>query len=115
MLLLRRTTQVLMRHRTATIWLALTAACISGCSTVLSKGGDIEHGSGWGHPYSGTSCSIKFLNVALSPPYDSTTIWMVPLALLNVPLSFVADTVLVPVDIFSMRGASEGYGCIYIS
>lgn len=66
----------------------LTLLClISGCSTFMSKSaGD------WGVPYSGTQCAVELVR-------DDDTIWKFPYAFVDVPLSLVTDTLLIPFDL----------------
>ena len=75
------------------LFLLLTSLFTSSCSSIKT------HDITFGHPYSGTEDSVKnfpcrslnSINYALFP---------FPFIVLDMPLSFIIDTVLLPVDIF---------------
>jgi uncharacterized protein YceK len=69
---------------------ALLAAC-QGCGTVTTK----RDGQGWGHPYSGTVCSAQRIDRTFGIPNSLLFPW----AVLDIGLSFMADTVVLPVDL----------------
>jgi uncharacterized protein YceK len=78
------------------IWCALvvTAFFSSGCATYQSK--DAGH---WGKFYSGTRCDFEYIG-GLS---TASPVWwlLLPFPLLDLPLSLVGDTVVLPVDSWS--------------
>ena len=76
--------------------LLCTAALeIAGCSTVLSKGNN-----GWGAPYSGTECAAETMGGILESPLF---LILLPFAIIDLPLSFVADTLVLPGDLWARK------------
>ncbi len=80
---------------------------ILGCSSVSTH---IDNGE-FGHPLSGTlqsaviqPCAFVLSAEALFIPY--------PLVLADLPLSFVADVLFLPVDLFSMFSTRSSYGSV---
>jgi uncharacterized protein YceK len=68
----------------------LAISLLQGCGTISSK----RDGSGWGHPYSGTQCSVQLIDLTWGIPGSA----FLPLVVLDIGLSLAADTVLLPVD-----------------
>jgi uncharacterized protein YceK len=88
---------------------------ISGCGTLLSVG--MNHNPDASHIYSGTRTDVLIPLVALRiiPTEEKLPLWTVAwsLLLLDLPFSFVADTVLLPATAyhhFSVRGKDDGNG-----
>lgn len=75
-------------------------ANLAGCATILSKG----FGS-TGHVYSGTSCDGLFVyglfsNENKADKYMKKEMYKIlPFVVLDIPLSLVADTVYLPIDL----------------
>jgi uncharacterized protein YceK len=76
----------------------------SGCSTIAAKASRKD----WGNEYSGTSCDLTLLVYALV--FFPIGTLFVPLVLADIPLSLVADTVVLPIDLASENPDIEG-GC----
>lgn len=84
----------------------LTAAAVlllSGCMTVVNK----QIPRHWGAEYAGTVCDLRYLGETAT---DSKTWIFSPLLLIDVPLSLVADTLVLPVDLLSENRNSQ-YDC----
>jgi uncharacterized protein YceK len=77
--------------------LLIAAVALSGCATILSK-----NASSWGHEYSGIVCSFKNIK----------NYWiLLPLTIIDVPLSIIADMLVLPVDL--MKDNPGGlHGCL---
>lgn len=81
--------------RLARALLCAAALPIAGCSTVLSKGNNA-----WGSPYSGTECAAETIgNLFESPLF----LILLPFAIIDLPLSFVADTLVLPKDLWDRK------------
>ena len=80
-----------LRGRPRVLVLVVSALLLSGCATSQSK----SEGH-WGALYSGTRCDLKFIG-GLSA---AAPVWWIflPFTLVDLPLSFVADTVVLPID-----------------
>ena len=83
----------------------LLAASLSGCGTIMSKG----MGGDWGNPYSGTACSATAI-VAVTFGIPGGFL-LAPFMLIDIPLSLVADTVLLPADLVMDERPSASSGC----
>lgn len=94
--------------------LAALAVGITGCASLATRGNfmsdRVEHDPRSDFPapvYPGTMTDISMTGIALSSPvswiWTDTPWWMIvttPLFLVDLPLSFAADTVCLPSDIF---------------
>ena len=72
----------------------LLIVSLTGCGTVFSKAGD--DGKYWGNTYSGVQCSVQMIDASMSSGPGLT---FFPLALADLIISAVADTLLLPVDL----------------
>jgi uncharacterized protein YceK len=71
--------------------LALAAVlAIAGCGTYLAK-----DNSGWGAPYAGTECALGLPANLVEVPLNL----LLPFAIVDIPVSMIADTLLLPVDL----------------
>ncbi|HSW13898.1 MAG TPA: YceK/YidQ family lipoprotein [Solimonas sp.] len=70
------------------------ALLLSGCMTVVNK----QIPRHWGAEYAGTACDLRYLGETVT---DSKAWIFSPLLLIDVPLSLVADTLLLPIDLLS--------------
>jgi uncharacterized protein YceK len=77
---------------------------MGGCATSMTK----EEGA-WGQAYSGTPCSIKNISDA-KWGFNGGTLLLLPLFLVDVPLSVVADTLVLPIDLVH-RAPASSVGC----
>ncbi|MGS0827399.1 YceK/YidQ family lipoprotein [Shewanella sp. 0m-8] len=90
------------------MFVTLLAIFISGCSTVVSK---IPSNSAMGIPYSGTKYALvntfncNLLVLKESPPL---LILSIPLSVVDLGSSMVADTVLLPIDLLPLDN-NENY------
>ena len=86
---------MLLHARTARYVIA-AVACLAlfGCGTISTK----ASGKGWGNPYSGTRSNVCDFTDGLSKGQRLDRMFL-PILVVDVPLSFVADTVLLPVEI----------------
>lgn len=77
------------------VTMLLFAALCSGCMTVLTKNaGEL------GLPYSGAGCDAQFLGSIFGDAATEPTLLFLAIpALIDLPLSAVADTVLLPIDL----------------
>lgn len=66
---------------------------VSGCATILTKTNQDQ-----GHVYSGFVCNIKGLSMILEPPL-SLSVLLLPVFVIDLPLSLVADTFFLPADL----------------
>jgi len=80
---------------------------LSGCATYHSKDTD-----GWGHPYGGTRCAIPHIQAALNAEWFFWP-FTVTAAVIDIPLSVVADTALLPVDLVAIPYAKPFQTCWY--
>ncbi len=76
----------------------LTVVSLAGCDTLSTK----QRGA-WGKPYSGTECAFYGLGTM---NLEVPVVWIlgVPIQLVDGGLSFVMDTVLLPVDLSKHGG-----------
>jgi uncharacterized protein YceK len=95
------------RRKFGALILALPLA-LGGCGTVASKmvGPDNTQGwgLGWGHPYEGVTGDYGTVKCMweMSPPQHIALRLLVTVALvIDLPLSLVADTIVLPVDLLS--------------
>lgn len=71
--------------------LALAALlALAGCGTYLAK-----DNSGWGAPYAGTECALGLPANLVEVPLNL----LLPFAIVDIPVSMIADTLLLPVDL----------------
>lgn len=86
------------------VGIALTIILLTGCATANETFGT---GQLCGvHPYCGVSVDLQVLKATTE---DNATIAraLAPFAVIDLPLSFVADTLILPYTIFHMRPAEE--------
>lgn len=81
---------------------------LGGCGTVASKlvGPDNTQGwgLGWGHPYEGVTADYGTVKCMweMSPPQHISLRLLVTVGLIiDLPLSLVADTIVLPIDVLS--------------
>lgn len=74
------------------------AFMLCGCSTIASK--DAE---GFGRPYSGIACDGRYLLANTIKAESVVQLLFVPFILIDLPLSLVADTVVLPIDLVTTR------------
>ncbi len=69
------------------------AFLLQGCGTIMTK----EKHDAYGHPFSGVQADVSVLTCSLlkAPPF----FLLYPVYLVDLPLSFAADIVLLPVDL----------------
>jgi uncharacterized protein YceK len=103
------------RKIVAMLFITLAAICMTGCGTLLSTG--MNHDPDASHVYSGTRADILIPLVALRviPTEEELPPWTVAwsLLLLDLPFSFVADTLLLPVTLYhhvAVRGKVKNRG-----
>ena len=85
----------------------IVAACLilaNGCSTTYTKAEFPDSPSQVGCPYSGIRFNLASWNSRVFPPLDeSSSFLFIPVAtvelLLDLPFSFIADTLYLPVDL----------------
>jgi uncharacterized protein YceK len=69
------------------------AVATTGCMTVQTK-----YRGHWGHPYSGSTCDVRYAGELAAEPVG----WLfLPFPVGDLPLSFVADSMFLPVDLFA--------------
>jgi uncharacterized protein YceK len=78
---------------------------LSACATISSK--TDKYHSNVGHPYSGTQCEINIIDLysSLFPP-------LLPFLIIDLPLSLVADTLILPVDLAKFKSMNAECGGI---
>lgn len=84
------------RHPRLRAWLAGALLLLSGCGTCFSLGARIAYGAG---PivYSGVRFDTR--RIIPTPPDQIWLPWMVPLAIVDWPLSLALDTAALPVTL----------------
>lgn len=88
--------------RTVVVTFLLLAT--GGCGTYLAK-----DNSGWGAPYAGTQCALGLpANLVERPLYV-----FLPFAILDIPVSAIADTLVLPVDLLK-KSAERRVDCSLI-
>lgn len=93
---------------------AFILACsllLSGCSTILSKTQGDE-----GHLYSGFVCNIKGMSKILEEPVGFSIV-LLPIFVIDLPLSLLADTLFLPADFSAKKTKSMNHSasCKYLS
>jgi uncharacterized protein YceK len=76
------------------IIIILFVLCLTGCGTVFSKAGN--DGRYWGNPYSGVQCSVQMMRASFT---NGTAILFFPLALADMIISSLTDTLVLPADL----------------
>jgi len=87
----------------------LSAVWLVGCGTAISK----TAGNDWGRYYSGVACDWRFVSAWLEDPSRGEAPF-VAAAVIDLPLSLVADTVVAPVDFFLDEG-KEATSCFEVA
>jgi uncharacterized protein YceK len=82
---------------------AVVLAACQGCGTVTTK----RDGEGWGRPYSGTVCSVQRIDRTYGIPNSLLFPW----AVLDIGLSFAADTLVLLIDLASHPYQGEAPDC----
>jgi uncharacterized protein YceK len=77
------------------VWILAPVLC--GCSTFLSKNAE-----GFGRAYSGVVCDSGYITSMLKSGWGGHLLFL-PVAIVDFPLSFVADTIVLPVDLVKSR------------
>lgn len=76
---------------------------LHGCSSIYTHSQDLGE---WGHPYSGTERAINGLELGLV--ISSMALFIpAPFILADVPLSFVIDTAVLPIDLLAPTNKSR--------
>ncbi|MCL6701811.1 YceK/YidQ family lipoprotein [Pseudomonas sp. T1.Ur] len=84
---------------------ALTIALLTGCATANETFGN---GGACGvQPYCGTYFDYQILKEAVTEDNATYASAFAPLAAIDLPLSFVADTLILPYTIFQIRPSEE--------
>lgn len=76
----------------------LALSLLTGCATVNETvDGNAQCGP---HPYCGTATDVKYLG-ALTDGKAGVLAWFIPLVIIDLPLSLVADTLVLPYTAFN--------------
>lgn len=93
------------------VFILLLFVVVLKCSSIREHGMGANH---WGHPYLGTQSSIAYFSCRVSLASIAFYIPM-PFLVLDIPLSFVLDTILLPGDLLlkseSQRPNTEDAYC----
>jgi uncharacterized protein YceK len=84
---------------------ALTIALLTGCATANETFGN--GGLCGVQPYCGTYFDYQILKEAVTEENATYASAFAPLAAIDLPLSFVADTLILPYTIFQIRPSDE--------
>jgi uncharacterized protein YceK len=86
---------------TQCLFTAVVCLALCGCGTIATK----ASGEAWGNPYSGTRSSVCSFTDGLSKGQRPEKLFL-PVLLIDAPLSFIADTVVLPVDLIRWNPSS---------
>ena len=89
------------------ITLLILIVLLSGCGSILSKLPRGEKADGWGTPYSGVRCSSELISVSATT-YKPLRLAL-PFAVVDLYLSAIVDTVLLPADLIIERKQYTNY------
>ena len=84
----------------------VSAVYISGCSTARTNSPGSH--SQWGNEYSGTVCAAGMAYLTLFVPIYLP---LFPFMVADTGLSFAADTILLPIELFADNPDLPGYNC----
>ncbi|MGK3118692.1 YceK/YidQ family lipoprotein [Pseudomonas corrugata] len=82
----------------------MTMALLTGCATV-NESSSYGHMCGL-HPYCGVTVDLEIIKGAADDHAGAMSA-LTPFAVIDLPFSFVADTLILPYTIFHMKSADE--------
>ena len=91
--------------------MALAVATATGCAALSSRSGSIPGSHQAGEKYPGVKVDLDVIAgsaVSMGNAKDiPVMIFILPLGLVDLPLSFCVDTIMLPLDVYSGLGADD--------